>query len=172
MTSTDKIEKRVTLRAPASRVWRAIADAREFGRWFGFELEGDFAEGKAMKGVFRGELDEAALMEHQKSLGLRPSKLKLPGPNATFCTVERIEPGKYFSFRWIPYGIDAEADPENEPTTLVEFRLEAVAEGTELTIVESGFDRVPAHRRERAFRMNEGGWAAQADNLRRHVDDA
>jgi uncharacterized protein YndB with AHSA1/START domain len=170
MDPSDKIEKRVTLRAPLSRVWRAIADAREFGRWFGFELEEDFAPGKRMKGVFLGELDETALVEHQKSLGLKPSKVKLPGKNATFCTVERIEPEHHFSFRWIPYGIDAEADPENEPTTLVEFRLEAVAEGTLLTIVESGFDRVPAHRRERAFRMNEGGWAAQSENLRKYVD--
>ncbi|HTM21447.1 MAG TPA: SRPBCC domain-containing protein, partial [Kofleriaceae bacterium] len=78
----------------------------------------------------------------------------------------------YFSFRWIPYGIDAEADPEREPTTLVEFRLEPVGEGTQLTIVESGFDQVPAHRRERAFRMNQGGWAAQAENIRKHVEAA
>jgi uncharacterized protein YndB with AHSA1/START domain len=170
MASTDRIEKQVTLRAPVARVWRAISDAREFGRWFGFELEGDFVAGKKMKGVFLGELDEAALVEHQKSLGLKPSKVKLPDKNATFCTVERIEPERYFSFRWIPYGIDAEADPENEPTTLVEFRLEAAADGTLLTIVESGFDRVPAHRRERAFRMNEGGWAAQSENLRKYVD--
>ena len=89
---------------------------------------------------------------------------------AVFCTAERIEPEHLFSFRWIPYGIDAEADPRNEPTTLVEFRLEEVPEGTRLTIVESGFERVPAHRRERAFRMNEGGWAAQAENVQKHVE--
>ena len=172
MSTTDKIEKRVTLRAPVSRVWRAIADAREFGRWFGFTLEGDFEPGRRMKGTFNGTLDEAALLEHQKNLGLRASKVKLPDHDAVFCTVERIEPERYFSFRWIPYGIDAEADPDNEPTTLVEFRLEATAEGTLLTIVESGFDRVPAHRRERAFRMNEGGWAAQAENLTKHVEGA
>lgn len=169
---TNKIEKRVTLRAPVSRVWRAITDTREFGSWFGFQFEGDFAPGKAVRGRFQGQLDEAAIIERQKSLGVRPSKLKLPAPDATFCTVERIEPERYFSFRWIPYGIDAEIDPENEPTTLVEFQLEPVAEGTLLTIVESGFERVPAHRRERAFRMNEGGWAAQADNVKKYVEGA
>ena len=89
-----------------------------------------------------------------------------------FCTVEKIEPEHYFSFRWIPYGIDAEADPKNEPTTLVELRLEKTGEGTHLTITESGFDKVPAHRRERAFRMNDGGWAEQAENLRKHVEAA
>jgi uncharacterized protein YndB with AHSA1/START domain len=87
-----------------------------------------------------------------------------------FGTVERIEPEHYFSFRWIPYGIDAEIDPKNEPTTLVEFRLEKAGEGTVLTIIESGFDRVPAHRRERAFRMNQGGWAGQSENIRKYVE--
>lgn len=172
MSPTDKIEKKVVLRAPVARVWRAIADAREFGRWFGFTLEGDFEPGKRMKGTFNGSLDEAALVAHQQSLGLKPSKVTLPGPEAVFCTVERIEPERFFSFRWIPYGIDAEAELDNEPTTLVELRLEATAEGTLLTVIESGFDRVPAHRRERAFRMNEGGWAAQAENIRKYVEGA
>jgi hypothetical protein len=89
VTSTNRIEKRVTLRAPVSRVWRAIADAREFGRWFGFTLEGDFAPGKRMKGTFDGTLDEATIVEHQKRLGLQPSKVKLPDESAVFCTVER-----------------------------------------------------------------------------------
>lgn len=170
MTSTDSIEKRVILRAPVSRVWRAIANAEEFGRWFGFRLDGEFAPGRRMRGTFDGQFDEAAIIAHQKSLGITPSKLRQPESNAAFCTIERMEPERYLSFRWIPYGIDAEADPDNEPTTLVEFRLEPVAEGTQLTIVESGFDRVPAHRRERAFRMNEGGWAAQAENLQKYVE--
>jgi uncharacterized protein YndB with AHSA1/START domain len=170
MTSTDKIEKRVTLRAPVSRVWRAIADSQEFGRWFGFTLNGPFVAGQPVRGTFTGTLDEQALIEHQKRLGLTPSGVRAPEGSQVFCTVERIEPEHYFSFRWIPYGIDAEIDPEHEPTTLVEFRLEPVPEGTLLTIVESGFDRVPAHRRARAFRMNEGGWAAQADNVRKYVE--
>jgi uncharacterized protein YndB with AHSA1/START domain len=172
MAPYDRIEKSVTLRAPVSRVWRAIVDAQEFGQWFGVKLQGEFAAGKALVGVFDEGLNEAAIAEYQRKLGLPPSKVRMPERNAVFCTVERVEPERYFSFRWIPYGIDAEADPKNEPTTLVEFRLEKVAEGTLVTIVESGFDRIPAHRRERAFRMNEGGWASQAENIRKHVERA
>lgn len=172
MNPNDKIEKQVTLYAPVSRVWRALTDAEEFGRWFGVALEGSFVAGKAVTGTFAEGIDEAAILEYQKSLGLEPAKLKLPERSLVFCTVERIEPEHTFSFRWIPFGIDAEADPDNEPTTLVEFRLEAVPEGTLLTIAESGFDRVPAHRRERAFRMNQGGWAAQAKNIKKYVEGA
>jgi len=170
MSTTDRIEKQVTLRATVTRVWRAISDAREFGSWFGFTLEGAFAAGRTMKGTWDGAFDEAGLREFQKKAGVEPSGVKLPEGSVVFCTVERVEPERYFSFRWIPYGIDAEADPANEPTTLVEFRLEPTPGGTLLTIVESGFDRVPAHRRARAFRMNQGGWAAQTENLRRHVE--
>ena len=96
--------------------------------------------------------------------------MKLPDKSLVFCTVESIEPERYFSFRWIPYGIDADVDPETEPTTLVEFRLANAAQGTLLTIVESGFDQVPARRRERAFRMNEAGWAAQAQAIGNYVE--
>lgn len=167
---SDRIEKQVTLRAPVSRVWRAIADAQEFGRWFGVKLAGDFVEGKIVTGIFDEGLNESAIVDYQKKLGLPPSKVKMPDKNTVFCTVERVEPEHYLSFRWIPYGVDADIDPQNEPTTLVEFRLEKVADGTLLTIVESGFDRVPAHRRERAFRMNEGGWTAQAENMKKYVE--
>jgi uncharacterized protein YndB with AHSA1/START domain len=167
---TDRIEKVVTLRAPVSRVWKAVADAGEFSRWFGVELHGSFAPGRTLSGTWSDRFDEASMTEFQRRSGLEPHPVRFPKGKAVFCTVERVEPERHFSFRWIPYGIDAAVDPENEPTTLVEFDLEPVAEGTRLTIVESGFDRVPAHRRERAFRMNTGGWAAQAENLRKHVE--
>jgi len=121
-------------------------------------------------GNFSASLNEATIREYQKSLGLPPSRITVPERNTVFCTVERVEPERYFSFRWIPYGIDAEADPTNEPTTLVEFHLEQTAEGTLLTIVESGFDTVPEHRRERAFRMNQGGWSGQAENIKKYVE--
>ena len=170
MSGTDKIEKQVTLRAPVARVWKAIADAREFGKWFGVALNGEFAPGRTITGTWPDHFTEEMIVGAQKKAGLPQHKVRFPGPNAVFCTVERIEPEHYFSFRWTPYGIDAEADPEREPKTLVEFRLEPVPEGTRLTIVESGFDRLPAHRRERAFRMNQGGWAGQSENLRKYVE--
>src|SRR3954468_15950483 len=84
--STDRIEKQVTLRAPVSRVWRAVADAGEFGRWFGVRLDGDFVPGKPITGTWDMKLDETAFAEHQKSLGLRPSKIRMPEKNAVFGT--------------------------------------------------------------------------------------
>jgi uncharacterized protein YndB with AHSA1/START domain len=168
MESTDRIEKQVALRAPVSRVWRALTDAREFSKWFGVRLDGELVAGKPITGTFA--ITEAAIVAAQKQRGLPPARVRLPADHVLFCTVDRIEPERYFSFRWVPYGIDAEADLANEPTTLVEFRLAPAGDGTLLTIVESGFDRVPAHRRDRAFRMNEGGWGGQADNIRRYVE--
>ena len=169
-SSTDKIEKQIILRAPRSRVWRAISDAKEFGQWFGFTLDGPFAPGNVIRGTFNFTLNEAAVMESQKAAGLTPTRVKMPEGRFVFGTIERVEPETYFSYRWVPYGIDAEADPDNEPTTLVEFRLESVPEGTRLTVVESGFDGVPAHRRARAFHMNTGGWMGQLENIRKHVE--
>jgi uncharacterized protein YndB with AHSA1/START domain len=86
--------------------------------------------------------------------------------------VERIEPERYFAYRWHPYAIDPKVDYSNEPATLVEFRLDDSAEGTALTIVESGFERIPAGRRDEAFRMNDNGWTQQAKNIERHVSSS
>lgn len=147
-SSTDRIEKRIELRAPRARVWSAIADANEFGAWFGMKLEGAFAARATIRG-----------------------RLTIPGYDHLTLDihVEQIEPERYFSYRWHPYAIDPKVDYSTEPTTLVEFHLEEIAGGTVVTIVESGFDRIPLARRAEAYRMNDGGWAGQAKNLARHV---
>jgi len=146
---TDRIDKRVVLRAPRSRVWRALSDAAEFGQWFGVKLEGGpFKEGATVRGQITHPEYEHLTLE---------------------LVVERMEPERYFAYRWHPYAVDPHTDYSSEPTTLVEFRLENAGEGTALTIAESGFDRIPLARRAEAFRMNEGGWAEQARNIERHV---
>jgi len=147
-TSTDRIEKHVTLHAPRARVWRALTDAKEFGAWFGVKLEGTFAEGAAIRGQLTIKGYEHMTLE---------------------MLIERVQPEAFFSYRWHPYAVDAKVDYSAEPTTLVEFRLDEVDRDTELTIVESGFDRLPASRRAEAFRMNDAGWTGQAKNLERYV---
>ena len=147
-TSTDRIERRIVLRAPRSRVWRAIATPKEFGQWFRVNLEGSFVEGATTRGKITHPGYEHVTMEME---------------------IERIEPERYFSYRWHPYAIDPTVDYSTEPTTLVEFMLEEADGGTALTIVESGFDRIPAGRRPEAFRMNDKGWAGQINNIARHV---
>jgi uncharacterized protein YndB with AHSA1/START domain len=145
---TDRIEKKIVLRAPRSRVWRAVTTAEEFGAWFGVKLTSAFAPGALVQGKITTPGYEHMTMD---------------------IAVERIEPETFFSYRWHPYAIDPKVDYSGEPTTLVEFRLDDVAEGTQLTIVESGFDQLPASRRSEAFRMNDGGWAAQMRNIERYV---
>lgn len=150
-TTTDRIEKTMVLRAPRSRVWRALADAQEFGAWFRVELEGAFAEGATVRGRITHPGYEHVTMEMQ---------------------IVRMDAERLFSYRWHPYAIDPAVDYSAEPTTLVEFRLEETPGGTRLSVVESGFDRLPSGRRDEAFRMNEGGWSEQLRNIERHVSPA
>lgn len=166
---TDRIEKEIRLRAPRHRVWRAIADTREFGSWFGVELEGDWQAGRPIKGRFKGEFTQETIDGWLKELGLPPAPVAKVLPEV-FCVVEAIEPESRFAFRWIPYGIDAGIDPETEPKTLVEFFLSDDGEGTLLKVVESGFDAVPPARRKRAFLMNTGGWESQLENIAAYLD--
>ena len=87
-------------------------------------------------------------------------------------TVERIEPQKVFAFRWHPFAVERDVDYSSEPTTLVEFSLEDVADGVMLTVTESGFDGLPLARRAGAFSANEGGWTMVMTLIEKHLAHA
>lgn len=144
------IDKRIDLGAPIARVWRALTDYREFGRWFGVKLEQPFAVGRVARGRITYPGYEHLILE---------------------ATVVTLEPERLFSFTWHPYAVDPSVDYSAEPATLVEFRLETIPTGTRLRVTESGFDRIPAGRRPLALRMNDEGWAQQIKNIERHVAD-
>ena len=147
-TSTDRIEKVVHLDAPRSRVWRALTDVRQFNAWFGSALTGVFTPGAEVSGKLTFRNFEHVTMT---------------------LWIEAMEPERRFSFRWHPYAIEAGVDYSAEPTTLVSFTLEEAAGGTRLTIVESGFDAIPASRRAIAFSKNSAGWDGQAKNLEKFL---
>jgi uncharacterized protein YndB with AHSA1/START domain len=148
-TSTDRIEKQILLKAPRSRVWRALSNAEEFGNWFGVNLTGkQFVAGQSVQGNITYPGYEYLVMDVH---------------------VERVEPEHHLSWRWHPAAVDIRVDYSPEPTTLVVFELTEVASGTLLRVVESGFDQLPAGRREEAFRMNNGGWEEQMANIEQHV---
>jgi uncharacterized protein YndB with AHSA1/START domain len=149
-TDTDRIERSVTLDAPRPRVWHALTDAETFGTWFGANLAGQaFAAGRRARGP-----------------------ITITGfTHVVFdVVVDLVEPMDRFAFRWHPYAVDPSVDYAAETPTLVTFTLADVpGGGTRLTVVESGFDQVPAHRRAQAFRMNTNGWEGQLRNIAKHV---
>lgn len=151
-STTDRIEKRIVLRAPRARVWRALADAEEFGTWFEVDLAGQaFVPGKWARGRVTHPGYEHLMMD---------------------ILVERVEPERLIAWRWCPYPLEPGEDPARAPMTLVTFELADAPEGTLLTVVESGFDQVPLERRAAAFRENEKGWTEQMANIERHVSRA
>jgi len=164
MSSTvpDRIEKQVILQAPLSRVWQAISDSRQFGSWFGVTFDSPFKAGARIAGRISPTTVDPQVAAMQK-----------PYEGHAFeITIDRIEPERLFSFRWHPAAVDPNVDYSGEPTTLVEFHLEPVSGGVQLTVVESGFDKVPPARRADAFKMNEGGWTAQMMLIQKYLAQA
>ena len=160
MSTTDRIEKKIVLRAPRERVWNAISDAKQFGTWFGVEFDGPFVAGKPMKGRMTPTKVDRDV-----------AKMQEPYAGKAFdCTIDRIEPMTLLSFRWHPFAIEPEVDYSKEPTTLVVFQLEEVAGGTQLTITETGFDNIPLERRAKAFAANDGGWTKQSELIAKYLD--
>jgi len=146
--NTDRIEKKILLRAPRARVWRALTNSKEFGTWFGMTFDGPFRPGARMNGVIVGTKVNAEVAALQK-----------PHEGKKFeITIEQMEPERLFSFRWHPHAVDPKVDYSAEPTTLIVFTLEERPEGILLTVTESGFDQIPLARRAEAFNANEQGW--------------
>lgn len=147
-TSTDRIEKKILLRAPLKRVWRALSNSMEFGTWFGVRFESPFAPGAHLRGKVVGTAVDSEVAKRQTQYWHVPFEI----------TIDRIEPERLFSFRWHPYAIEPGVDYSKEPTTLIEFTLQEVPNGVMLTVTESGFDQIPLDRRAKAFTANERGW--------------
>jgi len=160
--NTDRIQKKVLLRAPLKRVWRALADSTEFGTWFGMRFEGPFAPGARMPAVIVPTAVDAEVAKAQKPYEGIPFEI----------TIEQMEPERLFSFRWHPGAVEPGVDYAAEPTTLVVFELEEVADGIMLTVTESGFDQIPLARRAKAFQANEGGWSMVMKLIEQHVRNA
>ena len=146
---TDRIDKTIDLAAPIERVWRAVTDPAEFGQWFRVSLDGPFVPGAVTRGHVTYPGYEHLVWEAE---------------------IVALEPMRLFSYLWHPHPIDPAVDYSAESRTLVEFRLAAIEGGTRLEITESGFDALPPHRRDEAWRGNDGGWTVQLGNIRAHVE--
>ncbi|NRR31128.1 SRPBCC family protein [Oxalobacteraceae bacterium] len=146
---TDRIERSILINASRERVWRAISNAEEFGAWFGADLSGQvFKPGERT----RGPMPMDGCVHNFEIL------------------IDRIEPQNTLSFKWHPYAVEPGVDYSSEEATLVTFTLaDAPDNAILLTVVETGFDKVPQHRRAKAFEMHQGGWEAQLRNVARHV---
>ncbi|HEY4038494.1 MAG TPA: SRPBCC family protein [Burkholderiaceae bacterium] len=157
--ATDRIEKKILLRAPCERVWRAISDAQQFGHWFGVEFDGAFVAGARLTGRIAPTKVDAEIARLQQPYSGKPFEV----------VIDRVEPMRLFSFRWHPFAIDPAIDYSKEAATLVVFELQEVTGGTLLTITESGFDRIPLERRARAFAANDQGWQAQTKLIEKYL---
>ena len=160
--STDRIEKKILLRATRERVWRAISDAKEFGSWFGAAFEEPFAEGRRVTGKISPTTVDADV-----------ARMQQPYTGKAFeWTIERIEPMRRLAFRWHPYAVEKGVDYSKEPTTLIEFELADAPGGILLTVTESGFDQIPLERRAKAFQANERGWELQTRLIEKYLAKA
>jgi uncharacterized protein YndB with AHSA1/START domain len=160
--SIDRIEKKILLRAPLKRVWQALSDSNEFGRWFGVQFEGPFTPGAHVRGRIVGTAVDSDVAKAQKQYAHVPFEI----------TIERIDPERLLSFRWHPHAVEPGVDYSRESTTLIVFTLEPQKDGALLTVTESGFDQIPLARRAKAFEANEQGWGVVVNLLEKHLREA
>lgn len=148
MTILDRIERIEVFPVSRERVWNAITKPEQFSQWFGIVKDMDVRVGGQINFVWDNE--------------------RSPYP----AVIEMIEPLHRFAFRWYSYAI-GHPDLKLAPTssTLVEFTLEEIAEGTRLTLVESGFASLPEALAASSLQDNQGGWEAGLNELRSYLQN-
>lgn len=147
MSVQDRIERVLTLRAPRARVWKAITEPAGLSQWLGNRAEVDLRPG--------GELI-----------------LEWPEHGIYRCRIVTVEPPHRFAYRWYMTGMNSEEAVETGPSTLVEFSLKEVPEGTMLTLVESGFAAFPADIAAKSYHHSVEGWAIELGELAAYLETA
>jgi len=151
MIATDRIEKELFMRAPRSRVWKAITTVDDFNAWFGVALRGTFSPGEKLSGKITMEGYDHLTMDIK---------------------IESMEPERFVAWRWGASNGEGEPLPGFEEALLVTFELDEVEGGTRVRLVESGYDAVPPELRGPAYRGNDEGWTEQLQNIRKYVEEA
>ncbi|MEM7003693.1 MAG: SRPBCC family protein [Pseudomonadota bacterium] len=151
MELENSIVRSVDIKAPISKVWDAIADHKKFGAWFKCVVDEPFVEGGVC--TCRSTYHEHEELVWQKR-------------------IKRIQPETYFAYEWSAGDTGADMFDPEAPRTLVEFTLTATDAGTRLEIHESGFAELPEDMALRAFRLNNGGWDSQVNNIQAFFADA
>jgi uncharacterized protein YndB with AHSA1/START domain len=137
---TFTVRRTIRIAASVEKVWAAVTEPEHISRWFGqaeFDGSGTGAQGKLTFGT-----------------------VAIP------VRIEAIDPQRSVSYRWTNDDASAGVRPtalDEAASTVFTFTLEAVPGGTQLTVVETGFEttsdplvNLEAHR---------GGWNEELDKL-------
>ncbi len=133
------VRRTIRIAAPVEKVWQAVTEPAHISRWFG-----------------RTELDGAGP-------GARGS-ITFEGYGRVPLAIEAVDAPRSISYRW---GNDDALghlrDELDDHATVFTFTLEAVEGGTELTVVETGFDRTSDPAKNMAEHAE--GWVSELDKL-------
>lgn len=145
----DSITREIIVKANKEKVYTAITDPKQNVTWFSDAVEGGTLE-----------------------VGQSPILVFGNGKYRTQIYIEAANPFDYFSYRWVPGSTGIIGDVLAVPTTLVEFFIEEQADGTKITVKESGFSSLPVEVAEKSFGENSGGWGQMMDRLEKVLSQA
>jgi uncharacterized protein YndB with AHSA1/START domain len=133
------VTRTVHIEAPRATVWTALTDPETMAKWFG-----DSVAFTALEPGATGSID-------WDDYGSFPIE------------ITDVQPNSSFGFRWS--GIPAEK--LDEYSTHVLFTITDASSGTDVTVLESGFDTLPGGTRYRRDRLeqNREGWDVELDEL-------
>ncbi|WP_307045073.1 SRPBCC family protein [Agromyces ramosus] len=137
--STFSVRRTIRIAAPIEKVWTAVTEAEHISKWFGHTV---------LEGTGAGA----------------SGSITFPDYGSVPLRVEAMDAPRMVSYRW---GNDDAAgelpDAVDDHSTVFTFTLERVSDGTELTVVETGFDRTSDPAANMASHAE--GWVSELDKL-------
>lgn len=136
---TFTVRRTIRIAAPTDKVWTAVTDPQHISKWFGLTVLDGSGAGAS-------------------------GSITFPDYGTVPLRVEAVDAPRMVSYRW---GNDDAADQRpdalDDRSTVFTFTLEPVPEGTQLTVVETGFDRTtdPAAN----MSSHAEGWVVELDKL-------
>jgi uncharacterized protein YndB with AHSA1/START domain len=135
------VTRTLHIAAHPSAVWAALTEAELISEWFGNSTTIDLRVGGT--GVLT--------WDDWGSYGF---------------VVEELDEPNTFAYRWVR---KPDTDPLTEPTTHVRFTLTPKDGGTELTVVETGWEQFGAEA-DGMMRENTEGWLEELDELQAFLE--
>ena len=125
----EKIEKKVSINAPAEKVWKALTEPKQLGEWMMMPTTFEPVVGKEF--TFKAE--------------------GMEGWDGYFhCIVREVEVNKKLVYTWNSGMINAE--------TLVTILISETGGQTELTLIHTGWENLPAEMRSQMIDGHSKGW--------------
>jgi uncharacterized protein YndB with AHSA1/START domain len=143
MQQTLTVERSIWIKAPRERVWRAVTDPQQLEQWYA-----------------KGCPWQIPVLQVGGTVRFYNTDTDIQ-----LATIEVLDPPRQFTLRWLP-------DPAMPEAALLNtFLLVEENDGTRVTVIQSGYESLPAETRQQWLDADTSAYTTIVENLKSYLED-